>query len=149
MKANSCPSKTLYVGLSLLSSMVSDWRRVKELLLWLVTWRRLWEYQIITSGSSKLIQCKKNQPCYACKVYDDFKNTGHGVAKQLSGINPCIPLTWSSKLDIFVTNHFQVRWCWHTAKEDGLTHCVRYHFCFRCWFTGCNITQYEIMSLLV
>lgn len=35
-----------------------------------------------------------------------FNNTGHIIVKQPSGINPCIPLTRPSKLDVFVTNHF-------------------------------------------
>lgn len=41
IKAKSCPSSTLYVGLSRLSSMASDCSRVNELLRWLVGWCRL------------------------------------------------------------------------------------------------------------
>lgn len=41
IKAKSCPSSTLYVGLSRLSSMARDCSRVKELLRWLVGWCRL------------------------------------------------------------------------------------------------------------
>lgn len=55
MKANSCPRRTLYVGLSLLSSMASDCRSVKELLRWLVTWRRLEGKQNKSGVSAKRV----------------------------------------------------------------------------------------------
>lgn len=41
IKAKSCPSSTLYVGLSRLSSMARDCSSVNELLRWLVGWWRL------------------------------------------------------------------------------------------------------------
>lgn len=49
-----------------------------------------------------------------------------------------LPLICSSKFQIFITNHFQVRRSWHAAKKNRLPHSRRNHLCFRSWFTSWN-----------
>lgn len=52
------------MGLSLLSSMARDCSRVKELLLWLVTCRRLRGNSNVTAGGTKLIQAAQTPLCW-------------------------------------------------------------------------------------
>lgn len=49
-----------------------------------------------------------------------------------------LPLICSSKFQIFITNHFQVRRSRHATKKNRLPHSMRYHLCFRSWFTSWN-----------
>lgn len=52
-----------------------------------------------------------------------------------------LPLICSSKFQIFIPNHFQVRRSGHAAKENRLPHSVSYHLCFGSGFTGWNRTE--------
>ena len=54
-----------------------------------------------------------------------------------------LPLICSSKFQIFITDHFQVRRSRHAAKENRLPHSMRDHLCFRGWFTSWNRKEEE------
>lgn len=64
MKAKSCPSSTLYVGLSRLSSMARDCSRVNELLRWLVGWWRLLKIKERKKKEKENKQRSKFNLCY-------------------------------------------------------------------------------------
>lgn len=122
MKANSCPSKTLYVGLSLLSSMASDWRRVKELLLWLVTWRRLQEHRELHLAAGSW---PKKSPSNAllAKFVKVFNSTGPISIKQLSGLAPLCTfglLEWTQCLHCQSFPGQKVRTCCEGRQAGGL-----------------------------
>lgn len=106
IKAKSCPSSTLYVGLSRLSSMARDCSRVNELLRWLVGWCRLLMVKQVNNNK--------------------FVNSSPGHLHDYRALslykNRQIPLGCMCKLQVLVGNHLQVRRCRHAAQEDWLLH---------------------------
>ena len=97
--------------------MANDCRSVKELLRWLVTWRRLWPNKRPVQGV-----------CCGERAWQHVGDPTLALSY--------LPLICSSKFQIFIADHFQVRGSRHAAKENRLTHSMRDHLCFGGWFTS-------------
>lgn len=78
----------------------------------------------------------QNQKFRECVLMTVFSSRGNPT----SAISH-LPLICSSKFQIFITNHFQVRRSRHAAKKNRLPHSMRYHLCFWSWFTSWNRKQ--------
>ena len=119
IKAKSCPSSTLYVGLSRLSSMARDCSRVNELLRWLVGWCRLLKMKKKTSKRTN-----SSSVLFLCSLPLHLSNQHR-------------PLWSVCKLYVLVSNHLQVRGCRHAAQEDWLLHqwdhCLGIGHWLWCW----------------